>query len=297
MGEPVTPRSESALHSGASDRSASVSSVAQEPVSTAASDAFDYGTDGDPDSAAVARAFADLDRLTRSRPRARLRRARRPRRTSRSASRPKSVSSTRRSPSCSRRCDMEDCTTSSGIQVKVKREIKASLPGHDRVEARMGALRWLVEQGHGGVIKNNVTVSLDRGADDRADALVVELRAKGFDVEAKKDVHASTLGALFRELMADGKIVPTRSFNLFDMRLAKLSGSDRLGDASASPEPTNERTRKERTQCRLKRRRRKTRRLPRTRMNGAPPPAAMVPVDDRAADDAADGGGVVRLRR
>lgn len=87
----------------------------------------------------------------------------------------------------------------------------------------MGALRWLVEHGHGGVIKNNVTVALDRGADDRADALVVELRAKGFDVESKKDVHAGTLGALVRELIADGKIVPRDIFNLFDMRLAKIS--------------------------------------------------------------------------
>lgn len=87
----------------------------------------------------------------------------------------------------------------------------------------MGALRWLVDHGHGGIIKNNVTVALDRGADERADALVVELRAKGFEVEAKKDVHAQTLGALVRELMAEGKVVPTALFNLFDMKLAKLS--------------------------------------------------------------------------
>jgi hypothetical protein len=68
-----------------------------------------------------------------------------------------------------------------------------------------------------------VSVSLDRGQDDRADVLVVELRTKGFEVESKKDVHVSTLGALVRELMADGKIVPRDLFNLFDMQVAKLS--------------------------------------------------------------------------
>ena len=118
---------------------------------------------------------------------------------------------------------LDECTTASGIKIKVKRDIKASLPGQDRVEDRLSAFRWLVEQGHGGVIKNNVTVALDRGADERADALVVELRGKGFDVESKKDVHASTLSALARELMAAGKIIPTEIINLFDMRIAKLS--------------------------------------------------------------------------
>ena len=113
--------------------------------------------------------------------------------------------------------------TASGIEVKVKRDIKASLPGHERVEARMAALQWLVEQGHGGVIKNNVTVALDRGEDSRADELVVDLRAKGFAVESKKDVHAGTLGALVRELMAEGKIVPTDRFNIFDLRICKLT--------------------------------------------------------------------------
>ena len=121
------------------------------------------------------------------------------------------------------RMRLDDFTTSSGIHVKVKREIKASLPGHERVEARMGALRWLVEHGHGGVIKNQVSVALDRGDDTRANDLVVDLRAKGFDVEAKKDVNHMTLGALVRELVADGKIVPRDLFNLFDMRIAKLS--------------------------------------------------------------------------
>ena len=87
----------------------------------------------------------------------------------------------------------------------------------------MGALRWLVENGHGGVIKNQVSVSLDRGDDSRANDLVVDLRARGFDVEAKKDVNHQTLSALVREVMAEGKIVPRENFNLYDMKIAKLT--------------------------------------------------------------------------
>ena len=185
-------------------------------------DAFDYGADADPDEEAIARAFADLDRMTLAAERATEARKRAEEQLQKLKQAEEQLLN-KDIPELLAKMRLDECTTASGIRVKVKREIKASLPGHDRVEARMGALRWLVEHGHGGVIKNNVTVALDRGADDRADALVVELRSKGFEVEAKKDVHAATLGALVRELVADGKIVPRDLFNLFDMRLAKLT--------------------------------------------------------------------------
>jgi hypothetical protein len=190
--------------------------------SSVADDPFDYGTDAVPDGESVASAFAELDRLTL--------RAERASETRKQAEaqlqKCKQVEEqllNRDIPELLAKMRLDECTTASGIQVKVKREIKAALPGHERIEARMGALRWLIEQGHGGVIKNHVAITLDRGDDARADALVVELSTRGYAVEAKKDVHASTLGALVRELVANGKIVPRDLFNLFDLRIAKLS--------------------------------------------------------------------------
>lgn len=200
-----------------------------EPVPSAAplvgdpvDDPFDYGSDADPDQAAVARAFAELDRLTlaaeratevRKRAEDQLQKAKQAEDRLLAKEIPELLASMR----------LKECTTASGIEVKIKREIKASLPGLERVEARLGAFRWLVDNGHAGVIKNNVAITLDRGEDARADELVVELRAKGFEVEAKKDVHAGTLGALVRELMTEGKIVPKENFNLFDQTIAKLT--------------------------------------------------------------------------
>lgn len=188
-------------------------------------DPYDYGADADPDEAAIARAFADLDRLTLQAERATEAR----KKAEDVLTKCKQAEDrllTKEIPELLAKMRMDKCTTSSGIDVVLKREIKASLPGHERVEARQGALRWLVENGHGGVIKNLVTVGLDRGEDARADALVVELRGKGFEAEQKKDVHAQTLGALVRELMADGKIVPTDLFNLFDMKKVSLKRKD-----------------------------------------------------------------------
>jgi hypothetical protein len=191
-------------------------------TSTVTNDQFDYGADADPDDREVARLFADLDKMTLAAERLTAQRKQAEERAQKLKQAEEQLLN-KDIPELLSRMRLNDCTTASGIHVKVKREIKASLPGHDRVEARMGALRWLVDQGHGGVIKNQVSVSLDRGEDTRADELVVELRGKGFDVEAKKDVHASTLGALVRELVADGKIVPRDLFNLFDMHIAKLA--------------------------------------------------------------------------
>lgn len=185
-------------------------------------DPFDYGADADPDQEAVARAFAELDKLTLQAERLTEQRKRAEEQLQKCKQAEEQLLN-RDIPELLAKMRLDECTTASGIQVKVKREIKASLPGHDRVEARMGALRWLIDGGHGGVIKNQISVALERGEDTRADALVVELRAKGYDVEAKKDVHAGTLGALVREMVADGKIVPRDLFNLFDMKIAKLS--------------------------------------------------------------------------
>jgi len=188
-------------------------------------DPFDYGADADPDEAAIARAFAELDKLTLMAERATEQR----KRAEDALTKSKQAEDRlllKEIPELCAKMRLDKCTTSSGIDVVVKREIKASLPGHDRVEARQGAFGWLVANGHGGVIKNVVTVGLDRGEDARADELVVELRSKGFEAEQKKDVHASTLGALVRELVADGKIVPTNLFNIFDMKKATLKRKD-----------------------------------------------------------------------
>ena len=207
--------SEKALARSVDDRDEPVSSDVTE-------DQFDYGADADPDQEVVARAFADLDKMTLQAERLIEQRKKAEDQLGKIKQAEEQLLN-KDIPELLGKMRLDECTTASGIQVKVKREIKASLPGHERVEARMGALRWLIEHGHGGVIKNQVSIALDRGEDSRADELVVELRTKGFEVESKKDVHASTLGALVRELMAEGKIVPREYFNLFDLKIAKLS--------------------------------------------------------------------------
>lgn len=185
-------------------------------------DAFDYGSDADLDAREAARLFAELDKLTRSAERlTELRKQAEEQAQKLKQSEDRLL--TKEIPDLLSRMRLSDCTTESGIRVKVKREIKASLPGHERIAERMRALRWLTEHGHGGVIKNHISIDLARGEDSRADELVAELRGKGLSVESKKDVHAQTLGALVRELIAEGTVIPRDLFNLFDLCVVKLS--------------------------------------------------------------------------
>lgn len=118
---------------------------------------------------------------------------------------------------------MKEGVTQSGIQFKLRREIRAALPGKEHVERRLNAFAWLNTNGHGGVIKNVVSVDLERGQDERADDLVIELRGKGFDAQAMKDVHGMTLSALVRELLEAGKTIPTGTFSVFDDLKVKIS--------------------------------------------------------------------------
>lgn len=125
-------------------------------------------------------------------------------------------------PECMERLRMKKCTTLSGIEVTLKNEVKASLPGRDRVADRLAAIAWLIACGHGGVVKNVITVELDRGADERADALLRQLRVDGFEADGRKDVHPGTLSALVKELLEAGKVIPTDVLNVFDRKVGKL---------------------------------------------------------------------------
>jgi len=186
---------------------------------------FDFGSDADPDGAVVAQAFADLDRLTLLAERAIARRKRAEEDLQKAKDAERDLLE-RQIPELLEKMRLDKCTTSSGIEVVVKREIRASLPGLEHVDKRARAFAWLMEGGNGGVIKNKIVVDLDRGHDERAAQLAAELRERGFDPQSYKDVHAGTLSALIRELVAAGKIVPRDCLNVFDQKTTKLARRD-----------------------------------------------------------------------
>lgn len=180
---------------------------------------LDYGSDADPDQAAVAEAFAQLDALALEAERAVA--ARKLAEEALQVAKDRETDLLNRTiPELLGRMRMDACTTSSGLKVAVKRTIRASIPAD--ADVRVQAFAWLIANGHGGIIKNTVRIDLDRGEDDRATALTDSLRAQGFDPDAKRDVHAGTLSALVRELLEDGKVIPQNLLGVFDQRVSTV---------------------------------------------------------------------------
>jgi hypothetical protein len=76
-----------------------------------------------------------------------------------------------------------------------------------RADDREAAYRWLVENGHGGIVKREVTAQF-RAGDPDAVALADELRRRAMAVDLKESVHAQTLKKFAREFIATGGTLP-----------------------------------------------------------------------------------------
>lgn len=109
---------------------------------------------------------------------------------------------------------MEDFTTTEGIKITVKEDIRASITAANAPEA----FRWLRDNGHANLIKRKITVT---PANDEQGTEVLD-RLAGLEVEDKPSVHPMTLSAWVREMLRDGKDIPMEPFGVFRQRVSKV---------------------------------------------------------------------------
>lgn len=113
---------------------------------------------------------------------------------------------------------MEEFKTKTGLKIKVKEVIRASIP-----KPRQGeAFRWLRENGFGGLIKRAIAVKFGKGEDETAEKLAHDLAEK-YEVEDNASVHPSTLKAFVSEQLADGHEIPMDLFGVHRQRTAVIS--------------------------------------------------------------------------
>lgn len=106
---------------------------------------------------------------------------------------------------------LSEITLTDGSKVQIKEDLDAKITD----KTRNDALRWLLDNGFGGLIKTNVSLAFGRGDHDTA-AEVRDRLAQEYDgVELKEDVHHSTLKAFIRERMAAGDSIPMDLFNVY----------------------------------------------------------------------------------
>ena len=106
-----------------------------------------------------------------------------------------------------------------GSKVEIKPFYAAKIPS-TRVDE---AFNWLRTNGHGDMIKNNVSLTFGRSQDNEAKALVDELRQKGHNVKQVEKVEPMTLKGFVREQIQSGTQVPTDLFGVYIANKTKIT--------------------------------------------------------------------------
>ena len=106
-----------------------------------------------------------------------------------------------------------------GSSVEVKPFYSARIP----VSRAEEAFVWLRENGHGDLIKHQVSLEFGMKQDNEAKALVEDLKAQGHAVKQKESVHPSTLRGFVREQIEDfGRSVPAELFGTYVANKTKI---------------------------------------------------------------------------
>ena len=107
-----------------------------------------------------------------------------------------------------------------GVSVEVKPFFSARIPASKSEEA----FQWLRDNGHGDLIKNQVSLEFGMKQDNEAKSIIEELKSKGLPVKQKTTVHPSSLRGFVREQIQDlGKDVPADLFGTYVANKTKIT--------------------------------------------------------------------------
>jgi len=111
-----------------------------------------------------------------------------------------------------------------GSSVEVKPFYAAKIPEAHIEEA----YKWLRENGHGDLIKNNVSLTFGRNEDNVAATLVANLKRQGLNVNQQQKVDWQTLRAFVKEQIVDGKHVPVDLFGVYVANKTKITTKEKV---------------------------------------------------------------------
>lgn len=89
------------------------------------------------------------------------------------------------------------------------------------------AFQWLRETQNDGIIKNEISVKLDRGSDERAEQIKEDLVARGVPFDQKESVHPSTLKSFITEVLNNSELrdhLPREIFGVYEGRKVVFKG-------------------------------------------------------------------------
>lgn len=108
-----------------------------------------------------------------------------------------------------------------GSEVTVKPYYSAKI-GEDK---RDECFNWLQDHGHEALIKDEVSITFNKGEHDRAEEFKSQLEQQGIEYNGKMGVHPQTLTAFVREQVESGAEFPLELFNVYIGQIAKVKRS------------------------------------------------------------------------
>jgi len=117
---------------------------------------------------------------------------------------------------------LTEFTNRAGIKIEAQSTIRASIG-----DRKAQAFAWLMKNGHGGIIKRNVTVAFNTTQAEDAKALLKELEGRtnlnAAGIKGEMKVEAASLTAFVRKQLKAGKQIPHDIFGIFDQRSTKIT--------------------------------------------------------------------------
>jgi hypothetical protein len=118
---------------------------------------------------------------------------------------------------------LESLKLKDGSAVEVKQLVQTSITA----ENRETALKWLRDNGHGDLIKNQVSAAFGRGEDITAEKFINEAKSLGLEPTQRVWVEPMTLKAFVREKIEEGVEIPTETFSIFVGAQTKIVKSEK----------------------------------------------------------------------
>lgn len=106
-----------------------------------------------------------------------------------------------------------------GARVKLKSDMSVSVPA-----AKKGDVcDWLREEGYGAIIKNELTVAIDKGKDNSVAEMIAHVEELGFEYSRSENFATGTLKSLLKEQLEEGDLnKPLEFFGAYPWTKAEI---------------------------------------------------------------------------
>lgn len=125
-------------------------------------------------------------------------------------------------PTAMAEAQLNEAKLDNGTSVKIKEYIAGTLPKEP--EQRDTAIDWLSKNGFESIIKSTVKVEFGRGEYKDSLKLTQALEENSYRPDLSTGVHPQTLYAAARDLLRNGRNIPSDLLGLYIGRVAKIKG-------------------------------------------------------------------------